>query len=97
MTHLYFIQQGYGAIKIGIADDPESRLATLQTGNAKPLRLLLAVPFDERRVAEQLERDLHASLAKYRIRGEWFNRRALRSGKLKKVFKGTLKEPYADV
>lgn len=93
MTYLYFIQQGYGAIKIGIADDPGARLAQMQTGNSKELRLLLAVPFEERKVAYDLEQELHASLIEHRIRGEWFNRRIVRHGKLKKLFKGTLKEP----
>jgi len=93
MVYLYFIQQGFGAIKIGISAEPDSRLASMQTGNSKPLRLLLKVPFVERNAAYSMEQELHTALAEHHIRGEWFNRRIVRHKKMKKIFMGTLKDP----
>jgi hypothetical protein len=65
---LYFIQEGdRGPIKIGIAHEVDVRLSGLQTGNPRPLRLLLSCP-----VPEGTEARLHERLARHCIRGEWF-------------------------
>jgi hypothetical protein len=68
MTWLYAIQAGHsGPIKIGLAQCPAERMATLQTGNAEKLRGIGAW-----RVVPEEERWLHEDFAHARIRGEWF-------------------------
>ena len=66
---VYFVQSGTdGPIKIGSSEDLASRLSTLQTGCAEPIRLLGAV-----RVSDPVvERRLHRHLSEHRLRGEWF-------------------------
>jgi hypothetical protein len=67
-SSVYFIQQGSsGPVKIGKADQVASRLATLQTANPLPLRLLATTDGGEAR-----ERELHAQFATDRMHGEWF-------------------------
>ncbi len=68
MQYLYLIkcQQFY---KIGIANDVQSRLAQLSTGNPFKLDVLAVYGFDS---AEIVERALHQKFSKQRIRGEWF-------------------------
>lgn len=92
-TYIYFIQAGYGSIKVGMAKSPKKRLIALQGANSKPLRLLAAFPMPDRQSARNLEQDLHKAFEHERIRGEWFNRRIVRIGKMKKIFGGTLKQP----
>lgn len=66
---VYFIGDGAGHVKIGVAVDVESRLATLQTGNAHELTVL---------AIEQggygLEGWYHRRFAEHRVRrsNEWF-------------------------
>ena len=93
-TYVYFIQAGYGSIKVGMAKNPEKRLANMQTSTSKTLRLLAKFPMPDRQAARNLEIDLHKAFAHEHIRGEWFNRRIVRVGEMKKIFGGTLKEPY---
>jgi predicted GIY-YIG superfamily endonuclease len=93
-VYIYFIQSGYGAIKVGMAKNPEKRLANMQTSIPKSLRLLAAIPLPDRKSARALERELHDLFKDERIRGEWFNRRIVKKGKMKEVFGGTLKQPY---
>lgn len=92
-TYVYFIQAGYGAIKVGIAKNPEKRLANMQVSTSKPLRLLASFPMPDRESARNLETDLHKAFSEEHIRGEWFNRRIVRMGRMKKIFCGTLKQP----
>lgn len=64
---VYFIQDGDGAVKIGKALDPISRLSELQCGNPRPLTLrhvLLA--------HAATESNLHILWHAYRGIGEWF-------------------------
>lgn len=63
----YFIQAGAdGPIKIGKADNPEKRVAELQTGSPDVLRLIGKLKGD-------CEKDLHARFHKLHLRGEWFS------------------------
>jgi hypothetical protein len=65
---VYFVQVGEaGAIKIGIARDPASRLASLQTGHHEDLHIRALTHGG----AEQ-ERAYHEQFAAHRLRGEWF-------------------------
>jgi hypothetical protein len=65
---LYFIQQGGdGPIKIGRATNVRRRLSELRDGSPDELYLIAAI-----RGGADLERDVHAALRDYWIRGEWF-------------------------
>jgi len=66
---LYFVQaRGTGRIKIGRSKNPKRRLQSLQTGNAKELRLIASLEGLGWR-----ERDLHERLREWRVSGEWFD------------------------
>jgi hypothetical protein len=68
MQYLYLIrcQQYY---KIGIANDVQSRLAQLSTGNPFQLSVMAVYGFTN---AEPVERAIHQRFAELRARGEWF-------------------------
>ena len=61
---------GTEAVKVGWALDPVARMFTLQTGQAADLTLIAVLPG-----TIHLESDLHRRLQRYRIRGEWFERK----------------------
>jgi len=64
---VYFITDGE-FIKIGKANDPIERMRTMQTGNARELKMLgYYEDYDE-----ELEGYMHKIFAKDRVRGEWF-------------------------
>lgn len=67
---IYFVQDSKTwAIKIGFTDgDPNTRAASLQTGNAAKLVLLATMPGDR-----SVEAALHRQFADARLAGEWFN------------------------
>lgn len=68
MQYLYLIKcQQY--FKIGVANDVESRLAQLSTGNPFLLEVEIVYEFDN---AEIVERVIHQKLKNKRVRGEWF-------------------------
>lgn len=57
--------------KIGISNYPYYREKTLQS--EKPtIELICAKEFPSRRIAESIEKALHSTFSKKRIRGEWF-------------------------
>lgn len=85
MTYVYFIQHGYGSIKIGVSDNPEERCKQLQTGNQKKLRVICKFPFERRRTALDLERELHEKFKEHRLEGEWFRKSILRKFKNRAV------------
>lgn len=66
---VYFIVAGDepDTVKIGYSFDPESRRKQLQTGSARPLRIVLVVNGDT-----ETESRLHKQFAKNRMTGEWF-------------------------
>lgn len=66
-SYVYLISDGQH-IKIGKSQDPHQRVKTLQTGNAKPLRLLSWSPGGTKEEAL-----LHSEFASFRVRGEWFD------------------------
>lgn len=94
-TYVYFIQQGFGGIKIGVSDDPQSRCATLQTGTSKRLRIIAQFPFESRSEAFAMEHALHSAYAHLRTNGEWFKPGLLRELKVRgrRVIGGTHKNP----
>ena len=64
---VYFIQDQRGAVKIGHATDPASRLCQLQVGNAGPLRFIRIIDG-----GASTERWLHRRFEHLKLRGEWF-------------------------
>lgn len=94
-TYVYFIQQGFGGIKIGVSENPEARCAHLQTATPKKLRVIAKFVFDSRAQAFGMERDLHAEYAHLRMKGEWFRRAILREMKIrgKRIIGGTCRNP----
>lgn len=67
---IYVIQAGGidAPIKVGKAKDPMKRIATLQTGNANPIKLLFVIPG-----YDAMERAFHGMLVDNRLTGEWFS------------------------
>jgi len=66
---VYFIQGEYGGpIKIGIANDIQSRLASHQTGSPVILRIVGI----SSNGGKKLESKLHKQFADIRLHGEWF-------------------------
>lgn len=66
---VYFVQPAAGGlVKIGVAADVKSRLATLQTGSPVPLRVLAVLPGG----GQAAEAELHERFAHLRSHGEWF-------------------------
>lgn len=69
MTNIYFIGSvGSMAVKIGKSNNPEKRLAELQTGHPHKLVLYAVVE----NVTPDYEMKLHRILAHIRKEGEWF-------------------------
>jgi len=68
--NIYAIADQVGNVKIGIAGNPESRRAALQTGNAQWLQLIGHSSCDEPRVAED---HIHYCMRDIGLleRGEW--------------------------
>jgi len=79
--YLYLIRAG-GAVKVGFAKSPESRLKALQTANHETLELVRKVPAARWKrcqypacivCAKNRERQIHKQIRGWRIRGEWFD------------------------
>lgn len=66
--YVYFINFSQDSpIKIGYAQNVDTRLNELQIGNPYELSVLAAIPGNEK-----CEEVLHSYFYKYKIRGEWF-------------------------
>ena len=71
--YVYFIRAGSnGPIKIGVADNVESRMDTLQTGNHMELSIVAKIKCSGRKDAYRQEANLHKFFSYKRLRGEWF-------------------------
>lgn len=71
--YVYFIQAGEnGPVKIGVANNVESRLDQLQTGNHLRLTILKKIKCLSKSNSYHIESQLHYKFRKHRIRGEWF-------------------------
>ena len=67
---LYVIgNDDYGWYKIGISDNPDRRIGSIQTGCPVPIRIALVIETDQ---AAELERLLHRRYAGRCISREWF-------------------------
>lgn len=65
--------------KIGIAVDVAKRLATLQIGTWRPLRVAAALHLPSQEAAESVEAAVHQAFAPLHCRGEWFRVEASRA------------------
>jgi DNA-binding Xre family transcriptional regulator len=66
---VYFVQAGHGGpIKIGLAKDVGCRVANMQTGNPKKLRVIGTIPA----ASEHIEAELHRRFQAGCVGGEWF-------------------------
>jgi hypothetical protein len=69
MAEYLYLVRCNDLVKIGITNDVEYRLRTMQTGNPYPLELILQFEYKS---AMLVERVLHSKFSKFRVRGEWF-------------------------
>jgi hypothetical protein len=67
--YLYLISGG-GLIKIGIADDVQKRIKTLNLASPVPLELVASFFVSN---AMSVEGELHRHFSDKRVRGEWFD------------------------
>jgi len=72
MSYVYIVRSG-NYYKIGKADDINSRLVQLQTGNPEKLVLISAIECPTATAALKLEAELHTKLGKYSLHHEWFD------------------------
>jgi hypothetical protein len=73
-AHVYIISSG-DMTKIGVAFDPRSRTASLQTGSPAPLVLCHHRQFRDYATARRVEAWMHRQFAELRQSGEWFQLR----------------------
>lgn len=67
---MHDISNGY--YKIGISNNPEYRERTLQS--EKPtIEMIISKKYPIRKIAESIEKALHDTYSKQRLRGEWFD------------------------
>jgi len=59
--------------KVGISDDPDKRLQSLQSGSPHKLYIAHRVTVPGRLVAAALEAKTHGMMAAARLNGEWFS------------------------
>jgi hypothetical protein len=71
MSYVYLITSS-NAVKIGVSNNPQKRLATLQTANHEPLRLFFEIRCSSDELAYKVESCLHERYSTYRLNGEWF-------------------------
>lgn len=63
-----------GMIKIGFSRNPEKRLKTIQQASGIKLNFFyVSPPIVTVRKTLEIEKDLHKSLADFKLTGEWFN------------------------
>ena len=60
------------AVKIGISKDCEQRLVSLQNETFADLSILRYHTYSSVKLARDLEKQAHAALEPYKMRGEWF-------------------------
>lgn len=74
---VYFITDGRGNCKVGVASDIKSRLNTLQVGNPDELKLKYVMYFSSIDEAYYMENECHHALTTKNVRGEWFEEKAV--------------------
>lgn len=72
-TYVYFISSGSTPIKIGISNNPNTRLSELQTAHYQRLHLLYTIECHDRAQAYELESAFHRWYGDLHVRNEWYN------------------------
>jgi hypothetical protein len=74
LTYVYIMTPAgaEGPCKIGISENPEGRLRSLQCGSPNRLELREVYWPDTRDEAFAIEREFHDNYADWRMHGEWF-------------------------
>jgi Meiotically up-regulated gene 113 len=72
MTTVYVMGSPRGPVKIGIARNPRRRHQAIQTGSAKPVRLLYSREIPAA-LAPSVEGHAHWRVREHRLSGEWFD------------------------
>ena len=71
--NVYFVRDGIGNVKIGVAYNVAKRVKQLQIGNANKLEVLFVMSVPNFEDAEHIEKELHCLFSKNRLHGEWFS------------------------
>ena len=74
---VYFISDGCGHCKIGVASDIQNRFNTLQVGCAFELTIKHIIYTDTIDEAHDIEKEYHSALSEYLVRGEWYKENAV--------------------
>ncbi len=72
MSIVYFVQAGDGPIKIGITDNLENRIISLQTSNHEKINVLYSIDGHPKEKARKIEKHYHQHFEYQHIRGEWY-------------------------
>lgn len=73
-TNVYLLcEDGTNLLKIGVASCLRQRVAELQTGNPRHLKIVDSWLLPNRRRALEFEYRMHEDLDSTRVRGEWFS------------------------
>lgn len=74
MTYIYIVTPNGDEFpcKVGISENPDSRLAQLQCGSPNKLAVRETFWFETRAEALAMERLFHDSYVEWRMNGEWF-------------------------
>lgn len=75
--YVYFIREAEGSTKIGVSNNPDARLATMQTGNPRTLTIEARLGPFGRAEAYSVERRMHRVFRRWHVRGEWFESEVL--------------------
>jgi hypothetical protein len=74
MSCVYVISEGkQGPVKVGVANNPNTRVRELQSGNPKRLSLANWWKMPDRATAFSVEKEILGEMARYRLMGEWID------------------------
>lgn len=77
--NVYFIRDGCGNIKIGVAQDVLRRMKELQTSNPNKLEIVSCLHLPRLDHAYMVETELHKKFSNVRKQGEWFDENEVKS------------------
>ena len=94
-TYLYLIREEHGLYKVGIAQDVDVRLSTLQSATPYTLTVCVTVAVKN---ALQAESFVHSALTAHHVRGEWFQLPDEQSfHDAVKKYKAALRKPHLQI
>ena len=69
---VYFVTDGNGNCKIGVASNVKQRVNTMQVNNASPLEIYKVEYFEDIDGAYEAESEYHNIFRNCKVRGEWY-------------------------